>query len=35
VLCEVDVRERVRAVTEETMLVVGTMKGRKPEGLMN
>jgi uncharacterized protein len=35
VLCEVDVRERMRAVTQETLLLVGSMRARKPEGLMN
>ena len=35
VLCETDVRERMRAVGQETMLLVGSMRARKPEGLMN
>jgi Lon protease-like protein len=35
VLCEVDVRERMRAVAQETMLLVGTMEARKPGALMN
>ena len=35
VLCETDVRERMRAVAQETMLLVGSMRARKPEGLMN
>jgi uncharacterized protein len=35
VLCETDVRERMRAVSQETMLLVGSMRARKPEGLMN
>lgn len=35
VLSELDVRERLRAVTEQTLDIVGRLKPRKPEGLMN
>ncbi len=35
VLCELDVRTRMRIVAEETMVIVGGMKARKPEGLLN
>lgn len=35
VLSELDVRERLRSVTEDTLDVVGRLKPRKREGLMN
>jgi hypothetical protein len=35
VLCELDARARMRAVAEETMLLVGSMKSRRREDLMN
>lgn len=35
VLCEVDARARMRLVAEETLLLAGSLKARKPEGLMN
>jgi Lon protease-like protein len=35
VLCELDVRERMRVVAEETLLIVGGMAPRKHEGLPN
>ena len=35
VLCEVDPRARMRVVTQEAMVLLGSMKARKREGLMN
>jgi Lon protease-like protein len=35
VLSELDVRARMRSVAEETMLIVGSMRARRHEGLMN
>ena len=35
VLNETDVRQRIEIVTEELLMVVGHLKPRKPEGLMN
>lgn len=35
VLSELDVRARMRAVTQETLVLVGSMQGRKRERLMN
>lgn len=35
VLCETDVRARIEIVTEELNALVGHLKPRKPEGLMN
>ena len=35
VLCETDVRQRIEIVTEELLMLVGHLKPRKPEGLMN
>lgn len=35
VLNEVDVRQRIEIVTEELLMLVGHLKPRKPEGLMN
>lgn len=35
VLTETDVRQRIEIVTEELLMLVGHLKPRKPEGLMN
>jgi hypothetical protein len=35
VLCETDVGLRMELVTEELLSLVGHLKPRKPEGLMN
>ena len=35
ILSELDVSSRVRVVTEELLLLVGQLRPRKPEGLMN
>lgn len=35
VLCELDVHVRMQMVAEETMMLVGGMQSRKPEGLLN
>jgi hypothetical protein len=35
VLCETDARARVELITEELLNVVGHIKPRKPDGLMN
>ena len=35
ILCELDVSTRIHVVTEELYLLVGQLRPRKPEGLMN